>query len=149
MAKVKKSRRHIYKKHIHSRLLLQLRIFAVISLAMFGIVGYDIADGVFGVELAGLGISVGLIAGFVVGKLYAIKWHEDSRKIVTRLDTIGVVVILVYIGFSIFRRQLFGQFIHGPALTAITFASVGGVMIGRLLAVTGNINKILKEQNII
>lgn len=116
---------------------------------MFGIVLYDIFEQVFTFLLALLGIAIGLVAGFIVGKLYGIKWHEDTQKIITRMDKFGVVVIIVYIGFSMFRRQLFGQFIHDPALTAMTFASVGGVMTGRLLAITTNINKILKDQKIL
>lgn len=149
MPKAKKSHRHIYKKHVHSRLLLQLIIFIVVSVIMFGIVAYDIFEGILGLQLAVIGIVIGVIAGYLVGKYYGIKWHEDSQKIVTRMDKFGVIVIIIYVGFSIFRRQLLGQFVHGPALTAITFASVGGVMTGRLLAITGNINKILKEKKII
>lgn len=148
MPKIKKSRRQLFRKHVHSKLLIQLRIFAAVALVMFGIVLYDVWEDIMSVELAALGIVVGLIAGFVVGKLYKVIWHEDSQKIVTRMDKFGIVVIALYIGFSIFRRQIFGQFIHGPALTAVTFASVGGVMVGRFTAIVGNINKILQQQKI-
>ena len=145
----KKSRRHIYKKHVHSKLLFQLVIFIIISLIMFGIVGYDILEQVLSLPIAAIGIVIGLVAGYLVGKFYQVKWHEDSQKIVTKMDRFGVFVIVLYVGFSLFRRQLFGQFIQGAGLTAISFASVGGVMTGRLLAITGNINKILKEQKIL
>lgn len=148
MSKAKKSRRQLFRKHVHSKLLIQLRIFAAVSIVMFGIVLYDIWEKILSLNLAVLGIAIGFIAGFIVGKLYKVIWHEDSQKIVNRMDKFGILVIVLYIGFSIFRGQIFGQFIHGPALTAVTFASVGGVMIGRFTAITGNIYSILKQQKI-
>lgn len=149
MATKNKSRRHLIRKHVHSKLLIQLRIFFGIALVMFLIVGYDIWENILSIPLAMVGILVGLVAGFLVGKFYGIKWHEDTQKIVTRMDRLGFIVIVLYVGFSIFRRQIFGQFIHGPALTAVTFASVGGVMTGRLMAIWEKINRILKEQKIL
>ncbi len=149
MPKNKKSRRHLFRKHVHSRLLIQLRIFLAISLVMLAIVFYDLWENVITWPMVLIGGGVGLIAGFIVGKLYGIVWHEDTQKIVTRMDRFGMFVIALYIGFSLFRRQLFGHFIQGPALTAMPFASVGGVMAGRFAAIIGNINKILKDQKII
>lgn len=116
---------------------------------MLAIVLYDLYTGVSGLGLAILGIIIGLMIGFILGKFVGMKWHEDDKQVISRMDRLGLAAIVVYICFSLFRRQLFGQFIHGPALTAITFASVGGIMMGRMLAIVGNITKILKEQRIL
>lgn len=149
MFKKKKSHRYAYQKHVHKRLLSQLVIFAVIGVVMFGIVAYDIWTAIITIPLSILGIGIGVGAGFIVGKFYRIRWHEETQKVVTGLDRFGVIVIIIYIGFSIFRSQIFGKFVHGPALTAIGFASAGGVMMGRFAAIADNINKVLKKQKIL
>jgi hypothetical protein len=136
-------------KYIHSRLLVQLIIFAVISIIMLGIVGYDISVRNISLALAGVGILIGLCIGFAAGRMFAIKWHEDTEKVIIGMDKTSVLIIVIYIAFRILGNQLFGQFLHGSALTAFTYCTLGGIMIGRFFSMTRSITKILKKQNIL
>ncbi len=136
-------------KHIHSRLLVQLVIFAVISLIMLAIVGYDVSVNNISVALAALGILIGLFIGFAAGRMFAIKWHENTEKVIIGMDKTSILIIVIYIGFRILGNQLFGQFLHGSALTAFTYCTLGGIMIGRFFSMTRSITHILKKQKIL
>ena len=67
---------------------------------------------------------------------------------VSRMDTIGVVILVSYIAFAISRKWIFEHWIHGATLTVFTFAIMGGIMLGRLLGMRLNIKKVLTDRGI-
>lgn len=71
---------------------------------------------------------------------------KDASKIVARMDRIGVVILVVYIGLAIARKQLLGQRVHGHDLLSATLAIAAGTMIGRLITMRYGIKKILMEE---
>ncbi|HSW96597.1 MAG TPA: hypothetical protein VLF89_02095 [Candidatus Saccharimonadales bacterium] len=135
--------------YIHSRLLFQLIIFGLISLIMMSIVGYDIMINNITFEIAFLGIGIGLLVGFAVGRMFAIKWHEDTEKVIIGMDKTSILIIIVYVVFRIFGNELLGQILHGNVLTAFTYCTIGGIMIGRFFSMTRSIRNILKKQKIL
>jgi hypothetical protein len=94
-------------------------------------------------------LIIGLAVGFIAGRIFDIKWHKDSRQIVGMMDELGIVILVLYMTFSIFRRQIFGQFIHGPLLTAFTFSLMGGITLGQVTSSVRSIRKILTFKDII
>ncbi|MGH7204213.1 MAG: hypothetical protein ACREHC_07255 [Candidatus Levyibacteriota bacterium] len=140
---------HIAGKYLHRRVLFQLIIFALISLVMLGIVGFDVLRGELSTILALGGLLLGLIVGYLAGRMFAIKWHEETQKVIIGLDRTGIIVIVLYVAFRFFGKQLFGEFLHGETLTAFTFSSLGGIMIGRLMSMYNSVVKILQEQKIL
>jgi len=65
--------------------------------------------------------------------MFIIHWHDERAKVVSRFDTIGIFVMLLYVAFSVSRTWLFGHWIHGSVLTAFTYSILAGVMIGRII----------------
>lgn len=116
---------------------------------MFILVGIDIFQGILSVMWALGGFILGGVVGILAGRMFAIKWHEDTQKVIIGIDKTGFLIIILYAVFRMFDRQLFGEFLHGSALTAFTFCLLGGIMIGRLLSMYQSIMKILKEQQIV
>lgn len=146
---MKKSMLHISRTHLHRRVLYQLIIFAIISVVMFILVGIDIFQGILSVTWALSSIILGGVVGILAGRMFAIKWHEDTQKVIIGIDKTGIFVIILYVAFRIYGRQILGEFLHGDTLTAFTFCMLGGIMLGRLFSMYQSIVKILKEQQIV
>jgi len=142
------NRRQLTKQHLDKKLVFRLRMFLLIMTIMCGIVVYDVVTAVIG-WLALAGIAVGVALGYVVGYLSELRWHEETSKVIGRMDKVGGVALALYMLFSFSRRWIFGHWIHGPALTAFSFSIVMGVMLGRFLSTRTKIIRILKNEGLL
>jgi hypothetical protein len=136
----------VSKEFVDKKLIFRLRMFAVIFTVMIGIILYDIITDTIGILLAISGITIGLLIGYVRGHLANIKWHPERNKVITQIDTIGIITLILYLSFSLSKKWIFGHWIHGPALTAFSFSTVSGIMAGRFFGMRFQIKDILKEQ---
>lgn len=137
---------HPAKKHIDRKLIFRIRIFYVIGIILTGLMLYEVLEGIIGIELSIGGFLVGLFLGFIATRMFIIHWHEEKAKVVSRFDSIGIVVMLLYVAFSASRTWLFGHWIQGSILTAFTYSILAGVMIGRVVGMRLKIKNILSEQ---
>jgi hypothetical protein len=55
----------------------------------------------------------------------------------------------LYIVFRIFSEQLLVEYVHGATLSALTFAFLGGLLVGRLVSVWRGVSRILKQQGVL
>jgi hypothetical protein len=116
---------------------------------MFGIVFYEIFINILPLEFAVVGILVGLVVGIISARRYHLSWDHDAKKIVSRLDLIGIIILVLYIGFVIVRSKLIGIFVQGPVVGAVSFSITAGVIIGRVVGTRNAIIEILREREII
>ncbi|MEO8795036.1 MAG: hypothetical protein ABI390_06180 [Daejeonella sp.] len=116
---------------------------------MSGIITYDILNSVISAPLAFAGILVGTTVGFARGRLTNIIWNDESGKVISRMDRLGILVLIIYLPFTIFKKWIFGYWIHGPVLTAFTFSFVAGALCGRIFSMRRKIRKLLKIQGIL
>jgi hypothetical protein len=140
-------RKHAY--HVDKKLRFRLRLYALISLVMLGIVLYEIFIKILPLEFAAVGILVGLLVGIVTARRYHLSWDKDAKKIVSRLDLVGIIILVLYIGFVIIRSRLIGIFVQGPVVGAVGFSITAGVMIGRVVGTRNAIIEILRKREII
>jgi len=140
------SKEHPAKKHIDRKLIFRIRIFYVIGIILTGLMLYEVLEGIIGIELSLVGFLLGLFLGFIATRMFIIHWHEERAKVVSRLDTIGIIIMLFYVAFSASRTWLFGHWIHGSVLTAFTYSILAGIMIGRIVGMRLKIKNILSEQ---
>lgn len=138
----------IIRKHIDRRLIVQLTMSTILSLALIGVITYDVVTGRINLWLVGVGIIIGLLVGLFAGKMYAITWHEDDKKVISRINKSDIWIFAIYMVFSALRKRIAGIWIHGPALLAFTFTIAVGVMIGRLIFISLHIRKVLSKQGI-
>ena len=137
------------KKHIDKidkKLIRRIRMFAVILFVMAGALVYEILTSHINLLWVLLGLILGFIIGSIVGRMFSIEWHEEEKKVIGRLDVVGIVVLIIYIAVSITRHWVFAHWFVGAILTAFTLSFVAGVMLGRLLSLRFNIKRVLIEQ---
>lgn len=142
-------RKRIAKQHVHRKLIYRLRMFLVIFVIMTSIIIYDIFSQIIGLPLAFSGISLGIVTGYLAGRISNIVWHEETSKVIARMDRMGFVFLALYLSFSVSRRWIFGHWIHGATLTAFSFSMAAGIMAGRLWSTRSQIRNILKDQGLI
>ena len=140
-------RKHAH--HVDKKLRFRLRLYSIISLVMLGIVLYEIFQNTLPLEFAVVGIFIGLFVGIISARMYHLSWSRDAKKIVSRLDMLGIIILAVYIVFAIFRTKLISYFVQGPVVGAISFSIIAGMMLGRVVGTRNAIIEILKEREII
>jgi hypothetical protein len=140
------TRRQVRRKYVHRKLILRLRLFALIGLGMCGAVTYQVLayQVLLLPTLAAAG--TGLLVGLVVGRLSKVLWHEEATQVVAKMDRLGGVVLAAYLVLALSRRWVLGHWFAGHQLTAVTLAFTGGVMMGRLVATRREVVRVLKSQ---
>jgi len=136
-------------KHVHRRILVQLAIFIVAFIAIDGFITYDVIAKHLDASWVIIGALVGVLVGIAAGRMFALKWHEDTQKVILTMDKLSFLLIGAYVVFRIFSEQLLGGILHGEELTVATFGLLAGLMLGRLLSLLTNIRKILARQGIL
>jgi hypothetical protein len=147
--KTRSARRELLKKHTDPKLRFRLYLFFTLALVMLGILAYEIIQTTLSLTLAFIGFAIGLFVGFAAGRMFDIKWHEETSRVVSRMDKLGAIVLIAYITFAILRSWIFGHWLQGTALMAFTFSILAGVMSGRLISMQQSIKKILLNQGIL
>ncbi len=134
------------KKHVDTKILRRLKMFAVIIFIMTMVLIYDIITSHINILYVIIGLLIGAGVGIIIGRIFTIEWHVKDSKVISRLDLIGGIVLAVYIILSIFRHWIFAHWFKGAILSTFTVSFVEGVMFGRILSLRFFIKKILTEQ---
>ena len=136
-------------RHLHRRLFIQLILFFVIAIVMFGLVILDAITSHLNIWWILLGAIAGTIVGYVVGKAFKLNWHQDSQRIIMNVDRTGFIIIILYVLIRTLFNSEAKQFVSGVELLAVTYSVLGGIMVGRLASMGHRIIAILRDQNII
>jgi uncharacterized protein (DUF697 family) len=145
--KQKSLHKHVH--HIDKKLRFRVRLYSLISLVMLGIVLYEIFIKILPLPFAVVGIFIGLFLGIISARMYHLSWNHDAKKIVSRLDTVGIIILVCYMAFVLIRSKLIGYFVAAPMVGAVGFSITAGIMIGRVIGTRNAIIEILKERELI
>jgi uncharacterized membrane protein len=134
------------KPYVSDRLRARLVLFFFISLALIGFIIYEvvIGDGTWWMALSSL--VVGAVVGFLYGRFARVRWHPSQEQIIMQYDTVGIVIIMLYLAFSLSRDWILGHFFAGAALETITLAVAAGILFGRFFGLHIAIMRVLREQ---
>jgi hypothetical protein len=90
----------------------------------------------------------GIVVGIVSARMFHISWNKDAKKIVSRLDEYGVIILVLYILFELKREWIVSNFVQGAIIGPTSFSLLTGIMIGRVLGTRGRIVQVLREQKV-
>ena len=142
-------RNKVSKKYIDKRLVNRLIAYVIVFFTMLGILFYDLSQVKIGPFWALISVFVGALVGLVAQRIVKISWHESEEIIVARFDRIGFIIFVFYILFSVFRQTIWGNFIHGSALSAFAFGTYAGIMFVRYIFNATRISKLLRDKGIL
>ncbi len=129
---------------VDRRLRLQLRIFlAVFVVMVILVVARIFQDDVNPLwELAGF--AAGLALGFFVARTNVLAWQPSEGMVAGTMDALGVIILVTYLTFLVFRSRLLGSRVHdAETVGVIGLAMTGGAMLGRVYFTMRGIRRIL------
>jgi hypothetical protein len=129
----------------HKYLKIRLIVYLAIAAIMIGISVYDIIQGHVDIISTVMSISIGILVGFIVSRMHHISWDRNAQKVIAQLDTVGIIILLVYILLEINRERIVEYFVHSESPLAISFAVFAGIMIGRLLGIRRRVRQVISE----
>src|SRR4051812_12549883 len=116
-------------RFVHRKLLFRLRRMAVFFVIIIGVVVYEVSHNYIAGYLAVAGFAVGIVIGLIAGRrMHRISWDAETSKAVTKMDRVGIFILIAYLLFAIFRRWIFSHWFQGYALTAFSMSVGAGGM---------------------
>lgn len=143
-----KDLRRKHSKHLDKKLRFRLRIYFVISISLIGVVLFEILTKRVSIMLASGGLVIGLIAGVVAARMFLLSWDKDAKRVISKLDIVGGVILALYIIFAIYRGRIIGHYVQRSFVTGTSLSVVTGIMIGRVFGTGQKIASILREQKL-
>ena len=141
------SKRKEVARFVHRKLLFRLRRLAIVFLIITVILIYEISKDYIAGYLAAAGFITGVVIGMLVSRrMHNISWDAEATKAVTKMDRLGILILILYLLFAVSRRWLFSHWFEGHALTAFTLSVSAGGMFGRLYHTRQKIRGILKKE---
>lgn len=137
-----------HQQHLDKRLRFRLYLYFIISLILLSILIYNIFIGALRLDYGLIGLAAGIGIGIITTRMFHISWSKDAKKVVSRLDTFGVGILILYVLFEFLRGTVIGFFTHGDQVATVGFAVLAGIMFGRVIGTRGKIIEILEEQKI-
>jgi hypothetical protein len=90
---------------------------------------------------------VGMIIGLLVARrMHNISWDTKTNKAVTKMDRVGIIILVLYLLFAVSRRWIFSHWLQGYTLSAFSLSMAAGGMLGRLWTTRQKIRQILKNE---
>ena len=141
------SKRKEVARFVHRKLLFRLRRLAIVFLIITGILFYEISQNYIAGYIAADGFLLGMVIGLLVARrMHNISWDAETNKAVTKMDRLGIIILVVYLLFAISRRWIFSHLFQGYALSAFSLSFGAGGMLGRLWTTRQKIRQILKQE---
>lgn len=141
------SKRKEVARFVHRKLLFRLRRLAFIFLIITGILIYEISQNYIAGIIAADGFMLGMVIGLLVARrMHKISWNAETSQAVTKMDRLGIVILVLYILFAIARQWIFGHWFQGHTLSAFSLSVAAGGMLGRLWTTRQQIRQVLKEE---
>lgn len=135
--------------HLDRRLRFRIILYMIITVILLGVIIFNIYTHALRPTLGLIGLAAGIGIGIITTRMFKMSWDKDAKKIVGRLDIYGIIILVIYVGFEIFRGKIVGYFTHNFQVAPVGFAVLAGIMFGRVLGTYTWVIKILKEQEIL
>ena len=131
---------------VHRKLLFRLRRLALFFVVVTAILIYEIYQNYIAGILALAGFFIGFAIGYIVAKrMHRITWNEEASKVVGKMDTIGIIILVIYLLFAVTRRWIFSHWLEGHALGAFVLSISCGAIVSRLWFIRKKIREVLKK----
>ena len=141
------SKRKEVGRYVHRKLLFRLRRLAIIFLIITGVLIYEVSHNYIAGYIAIFGFLLGMLIGLLVARrMHNISWDAETNKAVTKMDRLGIIILVLYLLFALSRHWIFSHWFQGYALSAFSLSVAAGGMLGRLWTTRQKIRQILKQE---
>lgn len=138
-------RRELVRRHIDRSIVLKVRIYSVIALVALLIMIVEIF---MSSAAAWWGCLIGLAGGVGIGMLASrmqkLSWNAFESKVVAAFDAVGVVVLIGYIVFAVFRTRIVAAWFPADIVAPVGMAVLAGLMIGQILGIGNGLRRLAR-----
>lgn len=138
--------RILFNELVHKRIKWAFGLYLAISLIMLWVLVYKTIYTEIGANVAVVGVLVGVVIGILLSRMLKIYWSDSAGKVLSRIDTFGLIVLILFFAFDFFHPKLVGLFVYGEDFPLACFAILTGVVYGRVLGFRGSIYRVLKQK---
>ncbi len=130
---------------LHQKLITRTRTLFIISFILGAIVIYNLIFGAANPLIVGVLIATGFVLGlFVFARMNVINWNEEEEVVQTgRMDTLGFVVLGLYIVFEISLRTFLKDY-YADSATVFILAAIFGTILGRAVGTLIEIHRVFR-----
>src|SRR5690349_3828846 len=93
------------RKFVERKLVIRLYIFFIVMILLLGIIAYEISNQYIPFYKAASAFSIGILTGVVFSRRKKIFWEEETSMVIARMDRIGIILLVVYLPYVIFRHR--------------------------------------------
>lgn len=133
------------RRFVTTSIRVRVIVYALVFLVVSVLVVVDVVR--IGVA-AVLPVLVLAVVGFVVGllgaRMFTLSWDAMSGTVVGRIDVVGIVFLVVYAAFSIFRGRLAELWFDAPVAGVASLAALGAAMLGQTLGTASGVHRVLR-----
>jgi hypothetical protein len=141
--------KHDLAPHVTKRLRRRMRVLMFIGSILLLTAAYEVAAHHIGLALALLAVGVGLGIGLLMGRISLFSWDDEAKRVTSRVDRAGAILLIVYVLLVMNRREILGHWLTADTLAAASFAMAGGTLMGRNFAMRKRILGILTQVGLI
>lgn len=137
-------------RFVHRKLLFRLRRLTLFFIVIIGIIIYELVTYDVAAFIPVSGFVSGIIIGILINhRMHKISWNAEASKAVTKMDQLGIIILVLYLLFSIFRTWIFSYWLHGYTLTVFSLSVAAGGILGRLYSTRQKIRQVLKDEGVL
>lgn len=134
-------------KFVHRKLLFRLRRLTLFFLVIIGIIVYELVIYDVPAYIPLAGFAMGIVIGLLVNpRMHNISWDAEASKAVTKMDRLGIIILVLYLLFAVCRTWILGFWLHGYILTVFSLSIAAGGILGRLYSTRQKIRQVLKQE---
>lgn len=127
-------------------MIYRLRIFYLVSVSMFSFIIYEIAAGKLNISIATTAMISGILTGWLAAQRYKLVWDEEASQVVTRMDRMGIILLVIYLSFTLSRKWIFSHWLTGETLTLFSLTFGNGAMMARVVSLRKKIRRIIRKE---
>jgi hypothetical protein len=135
------------KDFVKKKMIYKLRIFYLVSISLFSFIIYEIATGTLHFSVAMMAMVLGIFTGWVAAQRYQLVWNEEAAQVVTKMDRLGIVLLIIYLAFTLSRKWIFSHWLTGETLTLFSLTFGNGAMMARVVCLRKKIRRIIRRES--
>jgi len=134
-----------YRTNVDRRLRNRLILYILISIVMVGLFIYHVVTDHVMLWYPLIALVIGFFLGWFISRSRSVSWDANARKVISRIDLYGMVILLIYLASVLYREQIIAYFVNGSSILATTFAFAAGIMFGRVWGIHGRVSEVIAE----
>ncbi|MGB5323044.1 hypothetical protein [Lutimonas sp.] len=132
------------RKNVHRKIKVKLWVYFLVFIFSLIMSMFHFVKGNISFYFPLGGFIVGFLIGHIINRINKVSWDQDSEMIDLKLDKLGVLILVVYLIFVVFKNVLIEDIVHLHHISSISLAVLSGTMLGHAVALRKKVSKMFK-----